>query len=353
MLLEEEDQIEKLLQVGMMVMVHTDPEYHTERRYRSFVRGWHRPVHIVIDRPQTANRPAPLREAQPSVIRFAVEGRACAFDTHIMDWENKHDAAYCRVAWPEKVEVANFRKHQRIPVVLPCTIELHDGQHIKGEIQDLSIGGCRIRAESQVEEGFEAKISFILPDGSPLENVVTIIRSAHPINGECLLGCQFTEGQESVNDGISFCITAMLDDERTHGNKRGTDHILIIDDNPESSKALRETLEGEKWNVFTAANTLDGLMRLRLLPPVALVVNQNQNDLSGTDITRLIKSSRGYEFLPIFILGSSDMNMKEGAIQAGARAFFKKPYDIQDICNQIIISAKKAVETTEIHASQS
>ena len=353
MLVEEEDQIEKLMQVGMMVVIHTDPEYHTERRYRSFVRGWHCPFHIVIDRPQSANRPAPLREDQPCVIRFAVEGRACAFDTHILDWENKHEAAYCRVAWPEKVEVASFRKHQRIPVMIPCTIDLHTGQRIKGEIQDLSIGGCRVRAESQVEEGFDVKLGFSLPDGSTLKDVVTIVRSVHPIDDECVLGCQFEEGQESVNDGISFCIATMLDHERIHGNKRSTDHILIIDNNPESNKALRQVLEGEKWNVFTASNTLDGLMRLRLLPPAALIVNQNQGDLSGTDITRLVKSSRGYEFLPVFILGSADATTKEEAIQAGAMAFFTEPYDMKDMCNQVIASAKKAIHSAELQTPQS
>ena len=351
MLTDEDDlPIEDLLQVGMMVVVHTDPDYHTERRYRSFIRGWHAPMHIVIDRPQSVNRPAPLREEQPCVIRFAVEGRACAFDSHILDWDNKHEMAYCRIAWPQKFEIASFRKHQRIPVMIPCSIKQHDGRQVKGEILDISVGGCRIRTEALIDEGFEVNIDFTLPDGTMMEKVLTIVRGTHPVADEFLLGCQFADGQDTVTDGITFCIATMLNNERNRGIKHRAEHILIIDDDKESGKSLRQAFENEKWNVFTALNTLDGLMRLRLLPPAALLVNSNQHDLSGTEITRLVKSSPGFELLPIFVLGEQNHNNRENAIQAGASAFFEKPYNIDSICKQVINSAQKAIASIEQHA---
>lgn len=347
MLVDKEDEVEKLLQVGLMVVLCTDPDLHTERRYRSFIRGWHRPFQLVVDRPKSRNRPAPLREDQPCVIRFANEGRACAFGTHIIDWENRLDAAYCRIAWPQAIEVASFRKHQRIPVALGCTIELSDGSKVKGQICDLSQGGCRMRADSEIPEGIMVKVSFTLPDGSLLDDVATIVRNARMVDGEMQLGCQFDEGQEDVEDHITFCIATLLDHERAATQRGFMRHILIIDDNPETSKTLRLSFEAQGWSAYSAASALDGLLRLRLLPPAALLVSQQQNDLPGYDLARTVKFSRGFELLPVFIYGPTQNGARQKAIEVGAREYFSLPLNMSSVCDSVIASAEMALEEGE------
>lgn len=328
-----EQEFENFLQVGCPVAFHSDPFVKDAPRYTTVVRGWRKPSYILIDRPKFGGRFAAIRENQPCVIRFVRDGRACAFDSLVLDWDTRTHNAYCRIEWPRDFKVVVFRRFERIKLDLPCTLAIGSTQE-SGEIIDLSIGGCRIVTKAFVAADTNLSLSFVLPDGCPIENVQCEVRNVQATGDVSYVGCEFIAGQICVESNVAFYITTML--ERMGVRSADAENILIIDTSPGAALDFRRVLHGRGYEAFIATEIVDGLARLRLAPPGLLLVNASLGDLSGLLLTRLVRMTNGLESLPIFIYNVTEPGTEEKAKAAGATGCFSAAAPTLQVVNAIV-----------------
>ncbi len=320
----EQRNVESFFQVGTVVMLHTDPNRKDGPRFKTVVRGWRKPTHLIVDRPKTeAGMFAALTEGQNCVVRFLHEGRACAFDTMIIDWDTRRSHPYLRSTWPKSLQYVSFRRFERVKVKLPCTVQRKDGSSSAEELRDLSIGGCGVAAFRPLREGESVSLSFELPDGMTLADVKAGVRNVRPMGDTFFLGLEFHKGQESVENDLAFFVLSMLDRMHATGEaSRQSPRLLIIDDDAEGAGKIRHGFERKNWEALVAYDTADGLSRLRMSSPSAVVVNQNLKDLPGTTVCKVLKMSRDFGSVPVFVYGGDDPNAGAAVTEAGGDGFF-------------------------------
>ena len=326
---------EPFLAVGCAVMFQADPLSKESPRYSTVIRGWRKPSYVLLDRPKVSGRYAVIRANQQCVIRFVREGTAYAFDSTVLDWDTRQHNAYCRVEWPKEVQLAPFRKFERIKVQLPCKMFIGDTVQ-DGQIEDLSIGGCRVRLADPLLTEVSAEISFTLPDGYAIDRVQCAIRNIQMPGDKVCVGCEFLKGQACVESNIAFFVATTLERKGVRGVE--AENILIIDENPVQAMELRRLLQERGYGVLIATETLDGLSRLRVAPPGALLVNQAQHDLAGLSTIRLVKTTRGLESLPVFLYNAEGAGLEEEAKQLGVLRCFRAGTGPLELVAAVVIS---------------
>ncbi len=328
-----EQDFEPYLQVGCPIAFHSDPFDKDAPRYSSVIRGWRKPSYILVDRPKIGGRFAAIRENQPCVIRFVRDGKACAFDSLVLDWDTRTHNAYCRIEWPRLFKIVVFRHFERIKFDLPCDLFIGDAQE-SGEIVDLSIGGCRITTKAPVPANTTLSLSFVLPDGCPVDHVQCEVRNVQPMGDGSCLGCEFVEGQICVESNVAFYITTIL--ERAGVRSANVEFILIIDIAPGLALDIRRVLQGRGYETLIATEIVDGLARLRLTPPGALLINASMGDLDSLMITRLVRMTNGLESLPIFLYNGNEPAMDAKAKALGASGCFTATTPAEQVVNGIV-----------------
>jgi len=321
---EQEKDVERFLVVGNAIMFHTEPNRKDGPRHKTVVRGWRKGDHILLDRPKSPlGGHVPLTENQPCVMRFLIEGRACAFDSYVLNWEVSRQHPCMRIRWPKSVQFVNFRKFERLRVQFPCNVQWADGGATDEEIHDISIGGCRIHASRGCPEGSTLGLTFALPDGARLEELKSQVCSVRQEGERYLLGCRFTEGQEYEVNDVAFFVTSTLDRQRfAESEERAVQRILIMDDNEEIGSRLKRRFEQRGFETLLAGNVVDGLCRLRLLPPCAVMVSQTLKDLPGLTICRIIRNLEEFKTTLLYLYGGEDRGLPDSAREIGVDGYF-------------------------------
>lgn len=331
--------LEQLLDVGTLAVFQLLAGHDEEPRYTTVFRGWHRGAHIVLDRPKAPGGAyASLHEGQECVVRFVREGLAYAFQSQVFDWDTRRASPYLRVVWPEKVYSVSFRRSQRIEIRLPCTLHQEGGSVAEAEILDLSTGGCRLRASQSFGEGSAVRLAFTLPDGTVVEGLEATVRSARKVAESEYLGCEFAGGENEVKMAIAFFVTSTLERRRMDvATAKVGQRVLVIDDNAATSKELRKQFEAHGCDVLLAANAVDGMYRLRMSPPSAVLVSQTLRNLPGADVCRLIKSLRDFAELLVYVYGGAGSGLEDAAREAGAKGYVPAGDTLaEDLAGQVL-----------------
>lgn len=332
---EKEADLEPYLVVGNPVTFHSDPFRKDAPRYKSAIRGWRSPVYVMLDRPKLGDRYVVMAQNQPCIIRFVSGGYACAFDTQVLDWDKRRHHAYFRIAWPNAVKVVGFRKHERVMVSIPCMIKAGEAVN-EGTVTDLSIGGCCVTLGVPISPGETVALAFRLSNGYTIEDASALVRNARKVGGQTQIGCEFVEGQETVTSDIAFYVNTRLDRGKTCGEDER--RVLIIDHDEKTTKALRKCLQDRGFEVFSAPGLVDGLYRLRVVPPNALLVNQRLQDLTGIELSRIVRHTSGYESMPLFVYGGDSPELEQQAKEAGATQYFQANQTIDEIVDGVVLA---------------
>ncbi len=320
----ESKDVEEFLSVGTSIMFHTDPVRKDGPRFKTNVRGWRKGNHILLDRPKAANGSfVALQEGQQCVVRYLCEGKACAFDSQVLGWDSRRQSPYLRIRWPQSLQYVTFRKFERIKIHLKCQIEWPTGEHSAACMCDLSIGGCGLHSchESHVDENI--KLSFQLPDGVHVQEVQAKVRNVRALTQRNFLGVEFCENQEAVENEIAFFVTSLLERQRMAGELEAAAHrVLVIDSDPKISARLKQTFEFRKCEVVLATNVVDGMYRLRVAKPSAVIVHQELSDLVGLEVCRIIRECIDFKNTLVYLYGGEDENLEAKAIGVGATGYF-------------------------------
>ncbi|HPO15243.1 MAG TPA: PilZ domain-containing protein [Candidatus Hydrogenedentes bacterium] len=323
MAIEDKD-IETLLAVGVTAVFDMEPNRKDGPRAKTIIRGWRKPTHIMLDRPKSQTGGyAPLQEGQKCVLRYLHEGQACAFDSMVLDWDARRYNPYLRIAWPKSVNHVPFRKHERIKLQLSSEILWPDGSVTTESVRDLSAGGCGLYASKTIDNGGIVRMNFQLPDGSNVQHMRAIVRNTRETGSGFLLGLEFIEGQEQAENDITFFVTTTLERRRTDtGGSTQIHRVLVIDDNTDTSGRLKRNFDNRGMEVVVAANAVDGMYRLRMSPPTAVVVCQTLPDLAGVEVCRMIKIHEDFKSLPVFVYGGDGGDVGKRTKEVGGEAYF-------------------------------
>jgi len=79
--------------------------------------------------------------------------------------------------------------------------------------------------------------------------------------------------------------------------------ILIVDDDPDFTKALKTTLEARQYTVITAANRTEGMVQIKTDRPDLIILDVMMSTWrDGFEMSRELKKDPDYKSIPILIL---------------------------------------------------
>ena len=111
-------------------------------------------------------------------------------------------------------------------------------------------------------------------------------------------------------------------------------HILIVDDDPSLTSALRRTLSYEGYHVSTAANGESALEQIRLKPPDLVILDLMLPGIDGLEICRRLRSAS--EQLVILMLTARDaVADRVAGLETGADDYLIKPFATEELLARI------------------
>jgi two-component system sensor histidine kinase ChiS len=150
-----------------------------------------------------------------------------------------------------------------------------------------------------------------------------------------------------AGDAVSSAISAvpqLPETEALQGwsSPRGA-HILIVDDDPTSLRALHHTLRLCNYRVSVAHQGAQALAEVEKGDVDLVILDLNMVHLSGCDICRQIRQKHSARELPVLILtASSRLEDQRTAFEAGANDYLIKPATKEQLVARIAVLLRPA-----------
>lgn len=187
--------MKKLLQkkdyfkVGLPLSLHEEIADKTSY-YQTELIGWKKDHFLIADHPLLEGRPAEVSKGLSFIGHFQIFRTVYGFETSILDI-GKKPFPVIFLAYPDMVKEMYLRRHKRLETNFPASI--HSIVTRKGDIRDLSEGGCLLVTDYYYEVGSQFYLSFDLPNGPKIEHVKATVRNVRRADSKVLLGIEFAE----------------------------------------------------------------------------------------------------------------------------------------------------------------
>ena len=113
-----------------------------------------------------------------------------------------------------------------------------------------------------------------------------------------------------------------------------THKILYIEDNPDNMHLIRRVLESCGYEMYGAANGLDGVSKAENLKPDMILIDINLPDIDGYEVARRIRTSQEADLHSVPLIAIT-ANVLEGdaekSLAAGCDAYLPKPVNIREL----------------------
>ena len=118
--------------------------------------------------------------------------------------------------------------------------------------------------------------------------------------------------------------------------------ILVVDDEPEITRALRSILTAHGFDPVLAASADEGLDLLQRRRPDLLLLDLVLPDRSGLEVTRTIRQELGLD-LPIIVLSAhGEEESKVQALDLGADDYLTKPFGVNELLARMRAALRRA-----------
>lgn len=314
---------ESFFTVGLNVLLSPYGGKEPAVHYRVVLRGWQTGHWLWLEVPEGCEKlPLSLQE-HTCVLRFMREGQACACTARVLQVMNSDGAARytgMRVSWPEFVKSVEIRKSPRVAVTCPCEATLPNGHLASCELRDLSEGGCSIawlQSHRAPAEG-RLKLTFTLPGGIAVEKAPVIIRSVREVASVSVLGCQFEELDDIVQNNIRLAIVSSVESMR----ERRIDRAVILETNRDAARPLVAALREEQFEVVVVSHLLEAAFWLESARPHAFFVGHRQSEIPVADVCRIVRETPNLEDMRVYVYGGDDPDLGRKVKRAGANDYF-------------------------------
>ena len=117
-------------------------------------------------------------------------------------------------------------------------------------------------------------------------------------------------------------------------DSKGT--ILYVEDNLDNRVLVRRILLSEDYDLIEAVNAKDALQILENTKPDLILMDINMPDMDGYTLTSRIKTTPGFERVPILAITANVMRGdKEKTLEAGCDGYIQKPLDIDQLVREV------------------
>ena len=112
--------------------------------------------------------------------------------------------------------------------------------------------------------------------------------------------------------------------------------ILYVEDNIDNRTLVRRILLSEDYSLIEAINAAECLKVLENTKPDLILMDINMPDMDGYTLTAKIKTTPGFERIPILALTANVMRGdKEKTLEAGCDGYIQKPLDIDQLIKEV------------------
>jgi len=116
--------------------------------------------------------------------------------------------------------------------------------------------------------------------------------------------------------------------------------VLIIDDEPDILELMDEEFKYFGFDTLTAICGNDAVSILERSPVDIIVSDYKMPNGNGLSVLSFVNKISGKKPLFYFVSGQADVSI-EDAISAGARKFFSKPFDLDELIKEIVADSKQ------------
>ncbi|MBN3343859.1 two-component system response regulator KdpE [Pectobacterium brasiliense] len=121
--------------------------------------------------------------------------------------------------------------------------------------------------------------------------------------------------------------------------------ILIVEDEKEIRRFVRQALEGEGCRVFDAETMQRGLLEAATRKPDLIILDLGMPDGNGIDY---IRDLRQWSSLPVIVLSArTDEQDKIDALDAGADDYLTKPFGIGELLARLRVALRRHSNTQQ------
>lgn len=120
--------------------------------------------------------------------------------------------------------------------------------------------------------------------------------------------------------------------------------VLIIDDEFPIRKFLRVSLESNQYEVLEAERGKDALEMIKSHNPDALILDIGLPDLSGVEVTRLVRNNSQVPVLILSVQGQEKTKIE--ALDAGADDYLTKPFSVDELLARLRRALKRSVSNS-------
>ena len=113
--------------------------------------------------------------------------------------------------------------------------------------------------------------------------------------------------------------------------------ILFIDDEPINQQLVARALEPLNCELFFAENGTNGIAQARALLPDAIITDVMMPDITGYELTRILRRETQFSSTPILILtAQSGLQDKLQSFEAGADDHLTKPFEASELAARVM-----------------
>jgi len=124
-----------------------------------------------------------------------------------------------------------------------------------------------------------------------------------------------------------------------------SEHVLVVDDEPQILRALRVILRNAGYDVDTAKTKSEALDAVSVRPPDAMVLDLVLPDGSGVEVCTEV---RRWSNLPIIVLSAvGDEREKVRALDVGADDYITKPFGTEELLARLRAVMRRAGDERE------
>jgi Amt family ammonium transporter len=99
--------------------------------------------------------------------------------------------------------------------------------------------------------------------------------------------------------------------EHYKAQQRGDNPVLVVDDDALTREVLRRTLEGEGWRVVEAANGVEALEVVKVLPPSLILLDLMMPEMDGFRFVSEVRAVPAWKDIPIIIMTAKDLTQAD------------------------------------------
>ena len=112
--------------------------------------------------------------------------------------------------------------------------------------------------------------------------------------------------------------------------------ILIVEDEPNNLKLVRDLLQKFGYTTIEATNGKQGVESAKSNKPDLILMDVMMPVMDGLEATRILKADAITKNIPVLALTAHAMKGdKERILEAGCDGYLAKPFDIQELLKEV------------------